>query len=90
MQATQTNLVRKQVMLSVDNIHKFESMAVARGSSVSEVIRVAVDAYNPDTADIGETELIGLVSTRLEETIADTARTRKRLNKTLNQLAAKG
>ena len=65
-------------------------MAVARGSSVAEVIRVAVDAYNPDTADIGETELIELVSTRLKETIADTARTRKRLNKTLNRLEAKG
>ena len=90
MQATQTNLVRKQVMLSVDNIHKLERMAVARVSSVAEVIRAAVDAYNPDTADIGETELIELVSTRLKETIADTTRARKRLNKTLNRLEAKG
>ncbi len=51
MQATQANLVRKQVMLSVDNVHKLERMAIARGSSVAEAIRVAVNAYNPDTAE---------------------------------------
>ncbi len=85
MQATQANLIRKQIMLSNENITKLKRIAHKRGSSVAEVVRIAVDTYNPD-ADVGETELMELVSARLKETIIDTAKTRKRLNKAIQQL----
>jgi len=91
MQAVQGNLVRKQIMLSNDNIEKLEKIAEQRQSSVAEVVRIAVDAYNPndDAADMDETELYELVSAKLKEVIKDTAKTRKRLNKTLTQLEEK-
>ncbi len=75
MQATQTNLVRKQIMLSVDNVHKLKRMAVARGSSVAEVIRVAVDTYNNRDIERVETHILN-VDKRLVrvETFAEVAK----------------
>ncbi len=86
-----TNLVRKQVMLSTENIAKLERIAKAGHLSIANVVRSAVDSYSPDAVeDSGDdSELMALVSARLKEAIEDTASTRKRLNKTLTTLEAK-
>ena len=73
-------------MLSQDNIAKLENIAEQRGSSFAEVVRLAVDKYNPDVSDMDETDLVGLVSARLKEAIKDTQKTRKRLDKALKSL----
>ena len=41
-------LIRKQFMLSVNNIEKLEAIASRTSSSVSEVVRTAIDNYSPD------------------------------------------
>jgi hypothetical protein len=87
MQPSQTeNLVRKQLMLSNTNIKKLERIAKEKKLSVASVVRAAIDSFNPNGADLETSELMELVSTRLKEAIADTASTRKRLDKTLTSL----
>lgn len=90
MQEMQTNnLVRKQVMLSQSNIEKLDRLAKLQNSSAAEVVRKAIDFYDPENLDMETTELMELVSERLKEAIEDTEKTRKRLDKTLNKLESK-
>lgn len=91
MQVAQTeNLVRKQLMLSSTNIKKLERIAKEKKLSVASVVRSAIDSFNPDGTDLETSELMELVSSRLKETIEDTANTRKRLDKTLTSLEQRG
>ena len=91
MQAIQTeNLVRKQLMLSDTNVKKLEKIAKEKNLSVASVVRTAIDSFDPDSIDLDTSELMELVSTRLKEAIADTASTRKRLDKTLTEIEKKG
>lgn len=86
--AENTNLVRKQIMLSNDNLNKLANLAKQGNGSVASIVREAIDAYNPNAAnDSGDdSELMALVASKLKEAIADTAETRKRLNQTLSNL----
>lgn len=90
MTATAENLIRKQVMLSTENIKKLDTLSKLRGTSAAEIVRLSIDSYDPDSIDIEENELLELVSTRLQEAIQETANTRKRLNKALKTLEMKG
>ncbi len=92
MQAVQQtkNLIRKQLMLSNTNIEKLEKIAKEKKLSVASVVRSAIDSFNPDDTDVGTSELVELVSSRLKETIEDTANTRRRLDKTLTSLEQRG
>lgn len=78
------NLVRKQIMLSPNNIEKLEAIASSNSSSVAEVVRQAIDNYSPDEQQ--DSDLMELVAARLEETVKDTVNTRKRLDKALTAL----
>ncbi|MBW2683575.1 MAG: hypothetical protein JRC69_08480 [Deltaproteobacteria bacterium] len=85
------NLVRKQYLISPKQIKKLELLAKNQKKSAAEVVRNAIDAFNPDIpTDMQESELFNLVSTRLQEAIADTRKTRKWLNKTLRELGVEG
>ncbi|MCU7929377.1 MAG: hypothetical protein KZQ90_01135 [Candidatus Thiodiazotropha sp. (ex Codakia rugifera)] len=90
MAATAENLIRKQIMLSADNIEKLDQLSKIRGTSAAEIVRLSIDSYDPDSNDIDESELMELVSERLQEAIHETAKTRKRLNKALKTLELKG
>ena len=88
--AKQTPLLRKQYLVTPDNVSKLEALAKANGTSATDIVRKAIDAYDPEGLDeLGETDLMSLVSQRLKETIKDTQATRRRLNKTLKKLGAK-
>lgn len=92
MQTAQTNLIRKQFLISKSQIEKLDklvkfSRAKGEKTSTAKMVRQAIDAYNPNIAvDIEAPELMKLVSSRLKEAVSDTRRTRKRLNKTLKKL----
>ena len=86
MQAAE-NLVRKQYLIAPRQIEKLKVLAEKQKTSAAEVVRMAIDAFNPDVpAEMNESELFDLVSARVKEAIADTATTRKRLKKTLAAL----
>ncbi|HID82968.1 MAG TPA: hypothetical protein EYH06_14115 [Chromatiales bacterium] len=87
---TAQSLVRKQYLVTEKNVKKLERIAKTKGTSATEIVRQAIDAYDPENFNsVGESELMELVSARLKETIADTQATRKRLRKTLSKLEAK-
>lgn len=90
-QIQSSNLVRKQVMLSRANIEKLDRLARLQSTSAAEIVRSAIDYYDPQNDDdIQTSELIALVSSRLKEVIKDTRQTRKKLNKTLQRLETNG
>lgn len=83
----QTPLLRKQFLVTPANVSKLEALAKASGTSATDIVRKAIDAYDPEGLDeMGETELMALVSERLKEAIKATRATRRRLNKTLKSL----
>ncbi len=87
MQAAQTsNLVRKQYLISANQIEKLDRLAKERGASAAEIVRQAIDAYEPDLNGMDAPELLELVASRVKEAIEDTRKTRTRLNQTLHQL----
>jgi hypothetical protein len=89
MQVAQSNYIRKQYLVSEGNVKKLERIAKTKGTSVTEIVRRAIDAFNPDSLDAAdENELMELVSLRLKEAVAETKSTRQRLNKTLDTLGA--
>ncbi len=84
------NLVRKQYFISQKQIEKIEILAKKQKTSAAQLVRDAIDAYNPDIPmDMNETELLDLVSMRVKEAISETQKTRKRLHSTLQKLTVK-
>ncbi len=82
------NLIRKQYLMSDENINKVDRLARQSGTSSAQIVRLAVDAYDPDGElnAINDSELMDLVASRLKEAIRETRRTRKKLDKTLTSL----
>jgi hypothetical protein len=84
------NLVRKQYYIESRQVAKLENLAKQQKKSAAEVVRMAIDAFNPDVpADLNESELLELVSKRVKEAIKETKATRKCLQKTLSALGVK-
>jgi hypothetical protein len=90
MQPTE-NLVRKQYLISPSQVKKIELLAKKQKKSAAEMVRNAIDAFNPDTSmDMKESELLDLVSARVKEAIINTQETRSRLKATLEMLGVRG
>lgn len=88
--AQHNNLIRKQYLVSESNVIKLEKIARSSGTSATEIVRRAIDAFEPESLHSqGESDLIDLVSTRLQEAIADTRATRRKLEKSLEKLGAR-
>jgi len=76
--------------MSNENISKLHHLAQQQGTSSAQIVRLAIDAYDPDnqiTLD-EEDELMDLIAARLKDAIEDTRSTRQRLDETLNKLGA--
>lgn len=87
MQTTE-NYVRKQYLIAPRQVKKIEGLARKKKVSATEVVRMAIDAFQPDSLlSQEEEELALLVSARLKEALAETKQTRRRLEKTLSQLS---
>jgi non-homologous end joining protein Ku len=87
---TAEKLVRKQFLISPAQAKKIELMAKKQKTSAAEMVRKAIDAFNPDgLSDMAETELLELVRDRVKEAITDTQNTRERLAAALNRVEAK-
>ena len=81
------NLVRKQFLISSKQLQKLSDLSASKGKSEAEIVRLAIDAYNPDISDIDSVpELLELVDLRLKEAILSTQQAGKVVSDTLNQL----
>ena len=55
---TAENLVRKQYLIAPQQVEKLQLIAKKQKVSAAEVVRMAIDAFNPDVpAEINEDEL---------------------------------
>ena len=89
MQTITKPLVRKQFMISPEQVEKLSQLAEENKVSAAEIVRNAISAYNPDfSTDIEESELLDLVCARVKEAVAETRKTRKHLEKTLKKISA--
>ena len=83
-------LVRKQFLISPSQVEKLNRLAKDEGTSVAEMVRIAIDTYNPDTAaiaDLNASELMELVSQRLKEAITSTQKANQVVSNTLKKLS---
>ena len=83
-------LVRKQFLISPSQVEKLNRLAKDEGTSVAEMVRLAIDTYNPDTAaiaDLNTSELMELVSQRLKEAITSTRKANRVVSNTLKKLS---
>ena len=87
MAVAQSNLVRKQFLISEESVAKLEKLAETRHISASEVVRQAIDSYDPyQSQEMEMPELIDLVSARLKEAISSTQEANKKVANTLKLL----
>jgi hypothetical protein len=83
-------LIRKQFLIYPAQAKKIELMAKKQKTLAAEMVRKAIDAFNPDaTPEMAYTDLLELVRVRVKEAIKDTIKTRERLSAALNKLEAK-
>ena len=91
METTRTEkLIRKQFLISPNQVEKLSRLARDEGTSVAEMVRLAIDSYNPDTAaiaDLDAPELMELVSQRLKEAITSTQKANRAVGNTLKKLS---
>ena len=91
MPAIQTEkLVRKQFLISPSQVKKLNRIARSAGTSVAEIVRVAIDTYDPNgstLADLDAPELMELVSARLKEAIASTQKANQTIDKALKKMS---
>jgi len=84
-------LVRKQIMLSNENLSKLSLIAKEQKTSVAHIVRIAVDSYKPDdnSGDSELTELVELLNCKLENAIQKTEKTEKYVIDTLSHLSTR-
>ena len=84
-----SELLRRQFLITEKQIHKLNTLSHSESVSATEIVRRAIDAYDTNEDDMNTHELMTLVAGRLKEAIADTRKTRHRLDETLKQFEAK-
>jgi hypothetical protein len=85
-------LVRKQFLISPSQVEKLNRLARDEGTSVAQMVRQAIDTYNPDTAaiaDLDAPELMELASDRLKEAITSTQKANRAVSNTLKKLSTR-
>ncbi len=81
-------LKRRQYLVTEENLSKLEKISKVEGVSATEIVRRAIDAYQPNEADeLDAPELMELVSARLKEAIAATQKANRVVSKTLKTLS---
>ena len=81
------SLIRKQFLVSEEQVHKLEVLAKNRGTSAAEIVRQAIDAYDPSNTDeMDAPELMALVRERLGEAIRSTRQANRRVAEALAAL----
>ena len=85
--ATAPNLMRKQYLVSEDNIKKIQALASTKGMSAGNIVRLAIDAYDPTGFDdMDSPELMDFVSTRLKEAISATKKANRKVSRALKTI----
>ena len=82
-------LVRKQYLVSERQVEKLKLIASREDQSEAEIVRRAIDAFDPDAVDeMDAPEFVALVAERLKEAVKSTRAARRKMEKTLQALDA--
>ena len=85
--AKSSKLVRKQFLISTRHISKLSKIAKAEGKSEAEIVRLAIEAFDPaHEEDMTSSDLMELVSQRLKEAIKTTKKANTLVKKALRTL----
>ncbi|MDH3712918.1 MAG: hypothetical protein OET44_03610 [Gammaproteobacteria bacterium] len=83
----QEKLVRKQYLVSERQVEKLKLIASREDKSAAEIVRLAIDAYDPDAVDeMDAPEFVTLVAERLKEAVKSTRAARRKMERTLKAL----
>ena len=92
MQTQSGTLVRKQFFISPAQVKKLEKLSLSlKGRSAAQIVRDAIDAYNPagDLTQIQEQEeLLTVAHEKVKEAIIRTEETIKKVDHCLENLSA--
>ena len=83
-------LVRKQILIFPRQVERLDQLAAAEGVSVAEMIRQAIDAFEPamtEVAGMKSSELMEFVSAQLKEAIASTHKANQTVAAALKKLS---
>lgn len=81
------HLVRKQFLVSESNVSKLERLAQEKGTSATEIVRLAIDAFDPEDADcMASEELMELVSEQLKSALEATRQANTKVNQTIKAI----
>lgn len=85
-------LVRKQFLIHPRQLEKLKSLAKREKLSQADLVRRAIDAYDPDNqfSNLEGSELIDLALLKVKEALTDTQKTRKALNAALETADKRG
>ncbi len=83
-------LLRKQFLVTEENVSKLSLISRNEGISATEVVRRAIDAYQPagETDEEAPEALMELVAERLKEAIESTRRANHTVEDALRRLSA--
>ena len=85
----QEKLIRKQYLVSERQVEKLKLIASREDKSAAEIVRQAIDAYDPDAdGEMDTPEFVALVAERLKEAVKSTRAARRKMEKTLRALDA--
>ena len=83
-------LIRKQFLVSSSHVTKLERLAQEKGTSATEIVRLAIDAFDSEDVDVmASGELMDLVSGQIKAAIKATKKANTKVAKTLKALEAK-
>lgn len=91
MQTESATLIRKQFFISPENIAKLDKLSARlKGTSAAQIVRDAIDAYDPDgdQAKASEEELLAIAHAKVKEAIARTEQTIEKVDDCLEKLSA--
>ncbi len=74
--------------MSHQQVAKLSRLAASEGKSEAEIVRLAIDAFDPHDSDISDSDLMELVAQRLKEAIHSTKHANKVVSNTLKKLHA--
>lgn len=82
-------LLRKQYLVTSDNVSKLEEIAGAEGVAATEIVRRAIEAYQPGNDEGEMDKLVELMSDSVREAIKKVRSARKAVRETKKELEKK-
>ncbi len=81
---------RKQFLLPPHTVARLDRLAASKGTSASDIVRQAIEAFDEDSEIADASDLADVVSASLKEAIESTREARLALESTLGSLSRPG